>query len=57
MLVTHGHGDALIAHLTARGIEASMLATRFVGEGEGEDGANETAGTEPEVDQSASEAG
>jgi len=33
VLVTHGHGDALIAHLTARGIEASMLATQFEGEG------------------------
>ena len=33
VLVTHGHGDALIAHLEARGIEASMLATKFEGEG------------------------
>jgi hypothetical protein len=33
VLVTHGHGDALIEHLTARGIEASMLATKFEGEG------------------------
>ncbi len=32
VLVTHGHGDALIAHLKARGLEASMLATRFEGE-------------------------
>jgi len=33
VLVTHGHGDALIAHLRERGIEASMLATKFEGEG------------------------
>ncbi|WP_273455201.1 ligase-associated DNA damage response exonuclease [Nevskia ramosa] len=32
VLVTHGHGDALIAHLRERGIEASMLATQFAGE-------------------------
>nr|WP_293387732.1 ligase-associated DNA damage response exonuclease [Nevskia sp.] len=32
VLVTHGHGDALIAHLRERGIEAAMLATSFVGE-------------------------
>lgn len=36
VLVTHGHGDALIAHLEARGIEASMLATQFEGEGGGD---------------------
>ena len=40
VLVTHGHGDALIAHLTERGIEASMLATKFEGEGGATDAAD-----------------
>ena len=42
VLVTHGHGDALIAHLRGLGIDASMLATKFEGEG----GANDAP--EPE---------
>lgn len=42
VLVTHGHGEALIAHLTARGIAASMLATKFEGEG-GSDAADSAA--------------
>lgn len=33
VLVTHGHGDALIAHLRERGIEAAMLDTKYEGEG------------------------
>lgn len=32
VLVTHGHGDALIAHLCGLGLEASMLETKFEGE-------------------------
>lgn len=49
VLVTHGHGDALIAHLRAQGIEASMLATQYEGEG----GAAADA-AEPEVAEPAS---
>jgi putative mRNA 3-end processing factor len=32
VLVTHGHGDALIAHLRGLGISAETLATKFEGE-------------------------
>ncbi len=46
VLVTHGHGDALIAHLRERGIDAAMLATQYEGEGGGEL-ANAAADAEP----------
>lgn len=32
VLITHGHGDALIAHLRQLGLQAELLATPFAGE-------------------------
>ena len=32
VLITHGHGDALIAHLRQQGLQAELLATPFAGE-------------------------
>jgi putative mRNA 3-end processing factor len=45
VLVTHGHGDALIAHLRGLGLDAAMLHTRFEGEtgGAAEEPASEAA--------------
>jgi hypothetical protein len=43
VLVTHGFADAFSRFLCERGIEASVLPTRFVGEGAPDDAAEADA--------------
>ena len=37
VLVTHGYRDPVVRHLTERGIDAEAIASRWEGEGEGDE--------------------
>ena len=54
VLVTHGHAAPLTRYLCERGLDAQVLATRFVGEGE--EAVGETEATEANEAHEASEA-